>query len=46
MNLTDCLEKGYLVPEPRDEELIRKELQESNHDLTRAQKLFVEKDYK
>ncbi|MBI2573352.1 HEPN domain-containing protein [Candidatus Woesearchaeota archaeon] len=46
MNLKECIDNGYLVLESRDNALIQKEFQESEHDFTRAQKLFQDKDYK
>ena len=46
MNVEDCIQRGYLIPEPKDHALIQKELQESQHDFERAKKVFNDKDYK
>lgn len=46
MNLTEALEKGYLHKERVDPLLIKKEIDESNYDFTKAEQALREKDYK
>ncbi|HLD72902.1 MAG TPA: HEPN domain-containing protein [Candidatus Nanoarchaeia archaeon] len=46
MNLKECVERGFLVPEHFSKDLIEKELAESEYDYSRAQKAFADKDYK
>ena len=46
MNIQDCLDKGALAREKLDNELIQKELSESDYDLDKATKAFEDEDYK
>lgn len=46
MDITGCLEKGYLVKIKYDNELIKKELDEAEYDLRKAENAFGDADYK
>lgn len=46
MDINDCIEKGFLKKIKTDEGLIKKEIEESEYDLNKAQKAFEEKDFK
>lgn len=46
MRIKDCLEKRYLVEETPKEDLINKEVAESDYDFKKANKAFREGDYK
>ena|SRR3989338_10084052 len=46
MDIKSCLEKGYLQKIGPDEELVKKELNETKYDLEKAEKAFKEEDFK
>lgn len=46
MNIQDCINQGYLLNIKPDENLIRKEINESEYDLDKAENSLNEKDWK
>ena len=46
MELSDCIDKGFLVRIKPDAKLVEKELAESAYDLEKARKALNESDYK
>lgn len=46
MNIEDCLEKRFLIREEVKQDLIDKELKESDYDFFKAKEAFDSKDYK
>lgn len=46
MNIKDCVEKRFLLEEKPDENIINKEITESEYDFESAQKVFEDEDYK
>ena len=46
MDINECLDKGYLVKERISQDLVDKEVKESEYDLNKAKNALKEKDYK
>ena len=46
MDINGCLEKGYLIKITPKEDLIKKELEESEYDFEKAKKSFEDEDFK
>ena len=46
MDINECLEKGYLIRTTKNDDLIKKELEEAEYDIDRARKSFDDEDFK
>ena len=46
MNIQDCLDKGHLKKTKPDPKLVKKEINESGYDLSRAKNALGDNDYK